>query len=253
VPSFFPQTTIEWRMEEPAAFRRLSLSLPEMALITGVVLRLLRALSFTYWRASWSFYGVILVVGILLLLGMTTAHLANFPTRSWTWRAPLFSLVEVVGEMATSLLLIAVRREPEGTARADFHDWPSMSVRAKPSSSRFEERPMVARNVRTSSASRPTPESKQCMRPSADRSEPVSRMAGRSSFAPRCVTASMPFWSSSLTYTFGELYRWWLRRSTSPRRSTWNVSRVFSVIAGSRVGGATDESHRESAPEDRLG
>lgn len=130
MPSFFPQTTIEWRMEEPAAFRRLSLSLPEMALITGIVIRLLRALSFTYWRASWLYYTVILLAAILLLLGMTTAHLANFPVRSWAWRAPLFASVEVLGEMTTSLLLIALRREPEGTARADFHDWPSMSMRA---------------------------------------------------------------------------------------------------------------------------
>jgi hypothetical protein len=61
---------------------------------------------------------------------MTTAHLANFPVRTWSWRAPLFALVEVVGEMGTSLLLIFLRREPEGTARADFHDWPSMSLRA---------------------------------------------------------------------------------------------------------------------------
>ncbi len=117
-------------MEEPAAFRRLSLSLVEMALITGLALRLLRALSFTYGRVSWLYYGAMFVAGTLLLLGMTTAHLANFPVRAWGWRAPLFALVEVVGEMATSLLLIALRREPEGTARAEFHDWPSMSVRA---------------------------------------------------------------------------------------------------------------------------
>ncbi|CAN5538418.1 hypothetical protein BH09GEM1_BH09GEM1_01520 [soil metagenome] len=130
MPSFFPQNTIEWRVEEPAAFRRLSLSLVEMALITGLALRLLRALSFTYGRVSWLYYGAMFVAGTLLLLGMTTAHLANFPVRAWGWRAPLFALVEVVGEMATSLLLIALRREPEGTARAEFHDWPSMSVRA---------------------------------------------------------------------------------------------------------------------------
>ena len=130
MPSFFPQTTIEWHVEEPPAFRRLSVSLPEMALITGVVIRLLRALSFTYWRASWIFYALIVVVAVLILLGMTTAHLANFPVRAWAWRAPLFALVEVLGEMTTSLVLIALRREPEGTARADFHDWPSMSMRA---------------------------------------------------------------------------------------------------------------------------
>ena len=130
MPSFFPQATIEWRMEEPAAFRKLSLSLPEMALITGVVIRLLRALSFSYWRASWVFYAILLVAAVFLLLGMTTAHLANYPVRSWGWRAPLFALVEVLGEMTTSLLLIAVRREPEGTAHAAFHDWPSMAMRA---------------------------------------------------------------------------------------------------------------------------
>jgi hypothetical protein len=32
--------------------------------------------------------------------------------------------------MVTSLVLIAVHREPEGSVRADFHDWPSMSLRA---------------------------------------------------------------------------------------------------------------------------
>lgn len=130
MPTFFPRSTIEWRLEEPPAFRRLSLSLVEMAAITGIVLRLLRALAFTHGRASWLYYGVVFVAGTLLLVGMTTAHLANFPVRTWAWRAPVFAAVEVAGEMATSLLLIALRREPEGTARADFHDWPSMSVRA---------------------------------------------------------------------------------------------------------------------------
>ena len=130
MPTFFPRTTVEWRLEEPPAFRRLSLSLVEMAAITGAVLRLLRALAFTHGRASWLYYGLVFVMGTVLLVGMTTAHLANFPVRAWAWRAPLFAVVEVAGEMATSLLLIALRREPEGTARADFHDWPSMSMRA---------------------------------------------------------------------------------------------------------------------------
>jgi hypothetical protein len=130
MPSFFPQHTVEWRLEEPQAFRRLSLSLIEMALLTGIALRLLRALTFTHGRASWLFYGAAFVVGLLLLLGMTTAYLANWTLRSWVWRAPLFALVEVAGEMATSLLLIAIRREPEGAVRAEFHDWPSMALRA---------------------------------------------------------------------------------------------------------------------------
>ena len=101
-----------------------------MALLTGVALRVLRALTFTHGRVSWWYYGLAFVLGTIVLVGMTTAHLANFPVRAWTWRAPVFALVEVVGEMLTSLLLIALRREPEGTSRADFHDWPSMSARA---------------------------------------------------------------------------------------------------------------------------
>lgn len=128
--TFFPQHSVEWKLEEPPAFRRLSLSLFEMALLTGIVLRLLRALTFTHGRASWLFYGAAFVVGLLILLGMTTAYLANWTLRSWVWRAPLFALVEVAGEMATSLLLIAIRREPEGAVRAEFHDWPSMALRA---------------------------------------------------------------------------------------------------------------------------
>jgi hypothetical protein len=128
--SFFPRHTVEWKLEEPAAFRRLSLSLIEMALLAGIALRVLRALTFTLGRASWLFYGVAFVVGLLILLGMTTAHLANWTLRSWLWRAPLFALIETVGEMGTSLLLIALRREPEGAVRAEFHDWPSMALRA---------------------------------------------------------------------------------------------------------------------------
>ena len=88
MPSFFPRQSIEWRVEEPPAFRKLSLSLIEMALLTGVVLRVLRALAFTYGRASWLYYGLVLVVGTIVLVGMTTAHLANFPVRAWGWRAP---------------------------------------------------------------------------------------------------------------------------------------------------------------------
>jgi hypothetical protein len=128
--NFFPRHSVEWRLEEPLAFRRLSLSLVEMALLTGIVLRILRALTFTHGRASWLFYGAAFVVGAAILLGMTTAHLANWTIRSWLWRAPLFALVEAAGEMGTSLLLIAMRREPEGAVRAEFHDWPYMAFRA---------------------------------------------------------------------------------------------------------------------------
>lgn len=128
--SFFPRQAIDWRVEEPPALRRLSLSLVETALLTGVALRVLRALTFTPGQASLPLYALAFLVGGMLLVGAATAHVANYPVRSWSWRAPVFALVETVGEMTTSLLLIALRREPEGTARAAFHDWPSMALRA---------------------------------------------------------------------------------------------------------------------------
>jgi hypothetical protein len=128
--TFFPRQTIEWRLEEPPAFRRLSLSLVEMALITGVVLRLLRAFAFTHGRASVLFSIGAVAVWAIVLVGMATAHIANYPIRQWTWRAPLFALMETGGEMLTSLALIALHREPNGTARADFQDWPTMGLRA---------------------------------------------------------------------------------------------------------------------------
>ncbi len=114
MPNFFPRQSVEWHVEEPAAFRRLSLSLVEMALATGIVLRLLRAFAFTHGRAS-----LLLTVGAvflwgLILVGMATAHLANYPIQRWAWRAPLFALVETAGEMATSLLLISLRPRGRG-------------------------------------------------------------------------------------------------------------------------------------------
>jgi hypothetical protein len=129
MPTAFPRHTIEWHLEEPAAFRRLSLSIVEMGLLTGIVLRLLRAFAFTHGRASVIVsIGAVLVWG-LILVGMATAHLANFPLRRWSWRAPLFALVETAGEMVTSLFLIWVGREPDGTSRAHFQAWPSMAAR----------------------------------------------------------------------------------------------------------------------------
>src|SRR4030081_3047862 len=110
MPSVFPRQTVEWHLEEPAAFRRLSLSLVEMALLTGIVLRLLRAFAFTHGRAS-----VVVSIGGggvwgVIRVGMPTAPLANFPLRRWSWRAPLFAVVETAGEMGTSLFLIWLGR-----------------------------------------------------------------------------------------------------------------------------------------------
>jgi len=130
LPSFFPRQTLEWHLEEPRAFRRLSLSLVEMALVTGVLLRIYRSFILTHGANGWLYLGGTLGFGLLFLLLMTTAHIANFPVQRWLWRAPAFALIECTAEMATSALLIWIGREPYGSIRAEWHDWPSMAIGA---------------------------------------------------------------------------------------------------------------------------
>jgi len=130
MPTFFPRQTVELRLEEPKAFRRFSFSLVEMAIVTGVLLRVYRLLVLTHGSNNWLYLGGMLAVGMLFLLGMLTAHLANYPLHQYFWRAPLFALVEIVSEMATSALLIAVGREPNGTVRAHWDDWMGMGLNA---------------------------------------------------------------------------------------------------------------------------
>jgi hypothetical protein len=118
----------EWDLEEPAAFARIARSPVELALITGIVIRLFRAVVLTHGNATTSYLGAALVLGSLFLLGMATLHLGRFPVREWPWRAPLFAVFETAGEMIVSLVLIALHREPWGTARAEFVDWQAMAT-----------------------------------------------------------------------------------------------------------------------------
>jgi hypothetical protein len=118
----------EWDLEEPAAFARIARSPVELALITGVVIRLFRAVVLTHGNATTSYLVAALVLGSLFLLGMATLHLGRFPVREWPWRAPLFAVFETAGEMIVSLVLISLHREPWGTARAEFVDWQAMAT-----------------------------------------------------------------------------------------------------------------------------
>ena len=118
----------EWDLEEPQAFARIARSPVELALITGVVIRLFRAVVLTHGAATSAYLFASLVLGTLFLLGMATLHLGRFPVREWPWRAPLFAIFETSGEMAVSLVLIALHREPWGTARAEFTDWQAMAT-----------------------------------------------------------------------------------------------------------------------------
>lgn len=126
MPAFFPVKTASFRLDEARAFRRLSYSVVEMAVITAVVLRVYRALALYLAGANVFFLGLSFAVGFVVLFGMVTLHLGNFTVRRWVWRAPLFALIEAAAEAVTSLGLIALHREPLGSARATYADWPGI-------------------------------------------------------------------------------------------------------------------------------
>jgi hypothetical protein len=115
-----------FRVREPAAFTRLAHSLVDMALVTGIVARIYRALVLS--RAHSTTYAIALAFGAIFLLLMASIHLSRHPLREWLWRAPAFAAIEAAAEMIASLVLIGLSREPLGTGGAHFHDWPGMAA-----------------------------------------------------------------------------------------------------------------------------
>lgn len=130
MPQFFPRKTTEIRIHEPRAFRRLSYSLVQMALVTGVILRAYRLLVLTHGGNNWLYLGASFAVGAVIFLGMVTAHLANFPLHQYLWRAPAFAGIEVASEMVASALFISLGREVNGTVPAHWDDWIGMGLNA---------------------------------------------------------------------------------------------------------------------------
>src|SRR5687767_13474756 len=126
MPAFFPVKTATFKLDEARAFRRLSYSVVEMAVITAVVLRVYRALALALAGSNVFLLGLGFAIGFVVLFGMVTLHLGNFTVRRWVWRAPLFGFIEAAAESLTSLGLIAIHREPFGSARATFADWPGI-------------------------------------------------------------------------------------------------------------------------------
>jgi hypothetical protein len=117
------------RVREPAAFSRLARSLVDMALVTGIIARLYRAMVLSRSESASGLYvALTLTLGALFLLAMATIHVSRFPLREWLWRAPAFAALEGVCEMLGSLILIAMHRESLGTGEAHFHDWPGMAL-----------------------------------------------------------------------------------------------------------------------------
>lgn len=121
------------RIREPAAFAKLAGSTFDMALVTGIVARLYRAVILTRdggWGGDGRYFAVAYTVGAVFLLLMATLHLNRFPLRQWVWRAPAFAAVVAAVEMIVSLALIAMNREPLGSGVATWADWPGLAIRA---------------------------------------------------------------------------------------------------------------------------
>lgn len=126
--NYFPRQTIVWKGQDTPAFRRIALSLPEMAVLTGVVLHCARALVAPRLGGSFLLFGFAYVAALVFLCGMATLHLGNYPIRHWLWRAPAFAALEGVVEGLVALPLIALAREPLGSTRAEWADWPSLAA-----------------------------------------------------------------------------------------------------------------------------
>jgi hypothetical protein len=121
--SFFPRHTADWRIEEPAILRRLTMSVVETSIIAGIAVRLLRSIVLTYGGGSFVYLAGTLALGLTILFGLLSAHLSNYTLRTWLWRAPAFAILESLAEVATSALLIAFHREPVGSReRAEWSD-----------------------------------------------------------------------------------------------------------------------------------
>ena len=125
--SYFPRHTADWRIEEPAILRRLTMSVVETSIIAGIAVRLLRSIVITYGGGPFYLAGTI-ALGATIVLGLLAAHLSNYTLRTWLWRAPAFALLESLAAIATSAVLIAFHREPLGSrGRAEFSDLPTMA------------------------------------------------------------------------------------------------------------------------------
>jgi hypothetical protein len=115
-------------LREPPAFSKLARSTVEMALVTGVVVRVYRALVLANTSNSGGLtQAALFLIGAAFVLLMASLHLSRFPLRRWIWRAPAFAVLESLFESITSLALILVHREPLGTGAATMQDWPAIA------------------------------------------------------------------------------------------------------------------------------
>ncbi len=119
-----------FELDEPTFVRKLSLNVVVMGLLTGVTLRLYRALILQAgWSNSWLWIAGTFVGGVGILFLLATMHLGNYPVRSWVWRAPLFAMIEAATEVSVSLALTVIGLERIGSLTATIEDWQNSVVK----------------------------------------------------------------------------------------------------------------------------
>ena len=121
---YFPRDAIHWGEERLHPLRAFAMRTLEPAGVTGLVLRLYRALLLSAGAsAGWMAFVGGLTLGALFLCGMLTWHLGNFPVRRWPLRVLAFIVIEAAVEMGVSSILIAFGRERIGSRVATWADW----------------------------------------------------------------------------------------------------------------------------------
>ena len=77
---YFPRDNVAWHLEEPRVLRKLTLSLPAMAVIAGILVRLIRV-GASEISTSWLGVFAGIALGLIVLLTTATAHLGNYPVK----------------------------------------------------------------------------------------------------------------------------------------------------------------------------
>lgn len=126
---FAPTSASAWDAYEASALRKFSRSLPAMAIATGIVWRIARAAFLGAGPTnSPLFFGSVIALGVLVVFGMATLHVGNYPLKRWIWRVPVFALLESLAEVGMSVVLIAIGREPYGSTMAEWSDLASIAA-----------------------------------------------------------------------------------------------------------------------------
>lgn len=118
---FFPRDVVQWTDERLHPLRAFSLRTIELAGLTGVLLRVFRAL--VLGATGWFVFVSGVVAAVIFLCAMLTWHLGNYPLRHWPMRVMGFAVVEVTAELGMSTLLIAFHQERYGSRLATWMDW----------------------------------------------------------------------------------------------------------------------------------